>query len=323
MTVPPSTLSDDVRNTSTSADEGDPDNKHGNSNMNNNDTSEEPKSRPATADTDDDIEELRRAVEDKYDFENFDAQNMAQMDAEEGDAVFDPDSWITGDRLLDRVEADLKNRIADRDVFARIKRFSGGDRLLDRVEADLKNRIADRDVFARIKRFSGDDETNRLVAYSDEGYVTVYPDGSVEGQGTVLRDVKPTVALCSMDDYEITPPPDGEPLPDPSEVPESSGELGNLMLQIIAFALLIGGVVLVGAAVFGDLGRAAIIAGVVGLGFVITALLFFILVANARLSDRFRAEEYRDRLRSVGLGSGEQPDFDPSKLDRQIKNQDE
>ena len=261
--------------------------------MNNNDTSEEPKSRPPTADTDDDIEELRRAVEDKYDFENFDAQNMAQMDAEEWDAVFDPDSWITGDRLLDRVEADLKNRIADRDVFA------------------------------RIKRFSGDDETNRLVAYSDEGYVTVYPDGSVEGQGTVLRDVKPTVALCSMDDYEITPPPDGEPLPDPSEVPESSGELGNLMLQIIAFALLIGGVVLVGAAVFGDLGRAAIIAGVVGLGFVITALLFFILVANARLSDRFRAEEYRDRLRSVGLGSGEQPDFDPSKLDRQIKNQDE
>jgi hypothetical protein len=34
-------------------------------------------------------------------------------------------------------------------------------------------------------------------------------------------------------------------------------------------------------------------------------------VANARLSDKFRAEEYRDRLRAIGLDDGERPEFVP------------
>jgi len=37
----------------------------------------------------------------------------------------------------------------------------------------------------------------------------------------------------------------------------------------------------------------------------------FFTVANARLSDKFRAEEYRDRLRAVGLEDGERPEFVP------------
>jgi hypothetical protein len=32
-------------------------------------------------------------------------------------------------------------------------------------------------------------------------------------------------------------------------------------------------------------------------------------VANARLSDKFRAEEFRNRLRAVGLEDGDRPDF--------------
>jgi hypothetical protein len=48
-----------------------------------------------------------------------------------------------------------------------------------------------------------------------------------------------------------------------------------------------------------------------GLGFLTIGLILFTVVANARLSDRFRAEEYRNRLRAIGLESGERPDFVP------------
>lgn len=242
------------------------------------------KTETETDDRNDDIEELRLTVEEKYDLEDFDSRAMTEMSAEEWDAVFDPDSWITGTKLLDRVEADLKNRIADREVFARVERHSATE-----------------------------ERPERLVAYSDEGYVTVYSDGSIEGQGTVMRDVKPTVALCSMEDYEITPPPEEEPLPDPSEVPESSSELGNLMIQIVAFSLLVGGLVLIGAAALGNLGESAELVATIGFVFCIISLLFFILVANARLSDRFRAEEYRNRLRAVGLGSDDRSEISANK----------
>lgn len=39
--------------------------------------------------------------------------------------------------------------------------------------------------------------------------------------------------------------------------------------------------------------------------------LIFLVVANARLSDRFRAEEYRERLRAGGVDTDERPDFLP------------
>jgi hypothetical protein len=225
-----------------------------------------------------DLEALRERVEAEYDFDDFGAAEMERMSVEEWEAAFDPDTWITGDELLDRLEADLKTRVVERDVFARVERLPDPD---------------------------------RLVAYSDEGYAVVYPDGSIEGRGTVLRDVKPSVALASMDDYEVPDDPEGELLPDPMEVPEESGEFGNLMLQIVAGAQVLAGIGLLASPLVADFGRATIIAVIAGLGFLCIGLLLFFTVANARLSDRFRAEEYRNRLRAVGVDSGERPEFLP------------
>ncbi|MFC4549293.1 MULTISPECIES: DUF7319 domain-containing protein [Halorussus] len=226
-------------------------------------------------------ERLREEVEDKYDFEDFGPRDMAEMSYEEWEAAFDPDTWITGETLLDRVEADLKNRVAGRDVFAVVERIV-------------------------------QDGEPRLLAYSDEGYAVVYPDGSVEGRGTVLRDVKPTVALASMESYEVPEMPDGDVLPDPAQVPEGSGQLGNQLMQIVAAVQLLAGVaLLLSGPVFGLDSNSYVIAAVVGLGFLVFSVFVFLLVANARLSDRFRAEEYRNRLRAVGLEDDERPAFLP------------
>ncbi|MFC7235921.1 DUF7319 domain-containing protein [Halosegnis marinus] len=221
-------------------------------------------------------EELRRRVEDEYDFEDFTPADMKRMSPEEWEAVFDPDTWITGPELLDRVEADTKRRVLDRDVFARVERMANPD---------------------------------RVVAYSDEGYAVVYEDGSIEGEGTVLRDLKPSVALCSMDSYEAPDLPDEDLLPRPMEVPQGSGEFGNLMIQLVAGALFLSGAVLGGAALFtADLG---VIAGTAGILFLVAGGVLFFTVANARLSDRFRAEEYRNRLRAVGMEDDELPEWLP------------
>ena len=224
----------------------------------------------------DDLDALRKEVEEKYDFENFRPADMARMSADEWEAVFDADSWITGPRLLERVEAEIKNRIASRDIFGVIERETV-------------------------------DGTERLLVYSDEGYATVSLDGSVRGEGGVLRDVEPVVAMCSMDEYEVAEPPENYQLPSPEAVPEQSGELGNLMLQIIAGMQLIGGIGLIGAWVF--TGVDTLVAPVIGGLFFVVGIVLFTLVANARLSDRFRAEQYRDRLRAVEAGGFERPDL--------------
>jgi hypothetical protein len=232
-------------------------------------------------------DELRRQVEEKYDFGNFTPEQMAEMSPQEWDAAFDPDTWITGSELLDRLEADVKHRIVIRDVFARVERI---------------------------------DDPDRLVAYSDEGYAVVYPDGSLEGSGTVLRDVKPLVALNSMEEYDPPEMPEGEVLPRPMEVPEGSGEKGNLAIQIIAGVQLLAGVSLLGVWLLSVLrigpfdGGGPIIL-VTGLGFLVVGLLLFTMVANARLSDKFRAEEYRNRLRAVGLDSDERPEWLPPEVE--------
>jgi hypothetical protein len=231
------------------------------------------------------VDALRREVEEKYDFENFGPSDMAQMSAEEWEAAFDPDTWIVGPDLLDRVEQDLKSRIQSREVFAVLERFEEGGE-------------------------------ERLVAYSDEGYAIVSPDGSVEGQGTVVRDVKPTVALCSMDSYEVPDAPEDVSLPSPAEVPEGTGQLGNNLLQLIAFAQILVGTGLIGIWLFTDAiptpgGYVDLVAPMIALIFIGIGLFLFMVVANARLSDRFRAEEFRDRLRAAGVEDGERPDFLP------------
>jgi hypothetical protein len=239
---------------------------------------DEADARRGDATEDDDLEVLRRAVEEKYDFDNFGPDDMAQMTAEEWEAAFDPDSWIVGPALLDRVEDELKSAIARRDVFAKCERYA-------------------------------EDGKPRLAAYSDEGYAIVYPDGSVEGSGTVLRDVKPIVALCSMDDYEVAPPPESFELPSPTDVPEQSGEFGNLMLQVVAAGQFLVGLGLFAAWAVGAV--STIVAPALALGFVLVGVFLFVVVANARLSDRFRAEEYRNRLRAIGTEDGERPAFLP------------
>jgi hypothetical protein len=239
------------------------------------DGTEDAEQPPAPGDTssgDLSTEELRAQVEEKYDLENFKPEDMKRMSPAEWDAAFDPETWITGEELMDRVEADIKAAVVRRDVFARVERLSDPD---------------------------------RIVAYSDEGYAVVYGDGSIEGSGTVLRDVKPVVALCSMEEYEPDEMPDGELLPDPMEVPEGSGERGNLMLQVVAGAQGVAGLVLLGAGIF--TGSPLLV--VAGLGFLVITFLLFFTVANARLSDKFRAEEYRNRLRAVGIDEGDRPEF--------------
>lgn len=217
-------------------------------------------------DDEESVEALRAEIQEKYDFDDFGPADMAEMTAAEWDAAFDADSWITGPELLDRVEKDLRNQIASRQVFAVLDRRS---------------------------------DPPSVVAYSDEGWAVVYEDGSVEGEGTVLRDVKPTVALCSMDSYEVRMPPEEYELPTPEEVQGGTGEFGNLMIQVVAGMQILGGIGLFVAWLF--LGVETIVAPVMGGFFLAVGVLLFGLVANARLSDRFRAEEYRDRLRAAGI----------------------
>ncbi|MFB6168872.1 MAG: hypothetical protein ABEJ43_08505 [Haloferacaceae archaeon] len=225
-----------------------------------------------------DLETLRAEVEEAYDFDEFGPAEMAQMSGDEWEAVFDADTWITGADLLDRVEADLKSRIARRDVFAAV------DRVVD-------------------------DGTPMLAAWSDEGYALVSPDGSIEGAGTVLRDVKATVALCSMESYDPKEPPSNYELPTPEDVESGSGEFGNLMLQVVAGAQVLAGLGLGLAWALGAVGT--IVAPVVAGVFVLLGLFLFGVVANARLSDRFRAEEFRERLRAVEEAGDRRPEFLP------------
>lgn len=220
------------------------------------------------------VEALRREVEEKYDFDNFGPSDMAKMTGDEWEAAFDPDSWITGRPLLDRVEKDLRTRIANRSVFAVLERR---------------------------------DDPESVLAYSDEGYAIIYADGSVEGEGTVLRDVKPSIALSSMESYEVRDPPVEYELPTPAEVESGTGELGNTVIQVVAAAQMLGGFGLGVAWLLGYV--TTIVAPVVAGMFFLIGVFLFALVANARLSDRFRAEEYRDRLRAAGITDGDSPEF--------------
>ena len=225
----------------------------------------------------DDIEALRERVESEYDFDDFGPSDMARMSAEEWDAAFDPDTWITGDRLLDRVDAELKSRIATRDVFG----------VLERVREDGEERI---------------------LVYSDEGYAIIRPTGEVRGEGTVLRDIEPVVALAAMDSYEVPEPPDDWSLPHPDSVPEGSGEFGNLLIQVVAGVQVLAGAALLVATAVTDLDT--IVAPAMGVVFLLVGVFLFAMVANARLSDRFRSEEYRDRLRALREAK-ERPEFVP------------
>lgn len=234
------------------------------------------------SDTAADGETLREAVEAKYDFDDFRPADMAEMSVEEWEAVFDPDTWITGTALVDRVEAELAGRIADGELFAVVERHT--------VEGEP-----------------------RLLVYTDAEYAVVHPDGSVTGEGAVRREVEPVVALCSMESFEVANPPADAGLPDPSTVQPGSGDLGHRLLLAVAVIQVVAGVVLLVSPVFVRLGPGAgALTAVIGLIFVGVGVLLGVLVANARLSDRFRAAEYRERLEAAGVGSDERPSFLPT-----------
>lgn len=234
-----------------------------------------------------DPETLRAAVEEKYDFEDFRPADMAKMTVEEWEAAFDPDTWITGERLVDRVEAELLARVAAGELFAVVERH---------------------DV----------DGAARLLVYTDAGYAVVTPDGTVEGEGGIASEVEPVVALCSMESYEVAEPPPDAGLPDPSTVEPGSGDLGHRLLLAVAGIQLVAGVVILVSPVLVRLGPgAAALTTVIGLAFIAVGVLLGVLVANARLSDRFRAAEYRDRLQAAGVGSDERPSFLPRMDDRE------
>ena len=234
---------------------------------------------PGASGEDDAIEALRREVEAAYDFEEFTPDDMAEMSPEEWEAVFDPETWITGEELLDRIEADLRRRVAERDVFAVIER----------------------------------PDEERVVAYSDRGHAVVHGTGRVEGEGTILREIEPIVALCAMEEYEVEEPAVERPLPDPEEVDAGSGRLGHVLLQAVAAAQILAGVGLLAAPLFTTLAGegTVVLTTAAGLGFLVFGVVLFVLVANARLSGRFQAEEYRERLEAAGVGREGRPDFVP------------
>jgi len=231
----------------------------------------------APAPTEDDEQPLRETVEEAYDFEEFGPRQMAEMSVEEWEAVFDPETWVTGPELLDRLENELAHRIATRDIFGMVER----------------------------ERHDGEEV---VLAYSDTGYAMVDAAGTIEGEGTIRRDVEPSVALCSMPEYDVPEPPASATLPDPDSVESGTGSLGNRLVQAVALAQVLAGVVLFAAWLLAGL---SVIVPIVAVGFLSIGVLLFVVVANARLSDRFRAEAYRERLRALGVGSGTRPAFVP------------
>lgn len=228
-----------------------------------------------------DSETLRTAVEERYDFDDFRPADMAEMTVEEWEAAFDPETWITGDRLVDRVEAELHSRVGAGELFAVVERH---------------------DV----------DGTPKLLVYTDAGYAVVAPDGRVEGEGGIVSEVEPVVALCSMESYEVAEPPSDAELPDPATIEPGSGDLGHRLLLAVAGIQVVAGLVVLVSPVVVRLGPgAAALTTVIGLAFIGVGVVLGVLVANARLSDRFRAAEYRDRLQAAGVGSDERPSFLP------------
>jgi hypothetical protein len=122
-----------------------------------------------------------------------------------------------------------------------------------------------------------------------------------------------------MEEYDPPAMPEGDLLPDPVDVPQGSGEKGNLLIQIVAGVQLLAAVALLGAWLLGvlrvDPFAADPIILVAGLGFLVIGFFLFLMVANARLSDRFRAEEYRNRLRAIGIDSEERPEWLPPEVE--------
>jgi hypothetical protein len=110
----------------------------------------------------------------------------------------------------------------------------------------------------------------------------------------------------------MDPPADGS-LPEPREVVEGSGEFGNLMLQIVAGVQVAVGVGLL-VAWLALPSLSTVVAPIAAIGFLVIGFFLFLVVANARLSDRFRVEEFRNRLRALDEADEQWADVLPEDL---------
>ncbi|MFC7190973.1 hypothetical protein ACFQL7_14840 [Halocatena marina] len=77
------------------------------------------------------------------------------------------------------------------------------------------------------------------------------------------------------------------------------------MIQVVGAVLVLMGLFLLIGGMVGLTGEAGVVGIFTGFIFIGIGIVLFVLVANARLSDRFRSEEYRDRLRAVGLSDAD------------------
>jgi hypothetical protein len=123
----------------------------------------------------------------------------------------------------------------------------------------------------------------------------------------------PVVAVCTKEKFKVTEPPANADLPSPKTVKPGSGGLSRRLLLVVGVIRVIAGVVLLVSPVIVRLGPGAgAFTAVIGLIFVGVGVLLGVLVANARLADRFRAAEYRERLEAAGVGSDQRPAFLPA-----------
>ncbi|PYZ02687.1 hypothetical protein C8039_03785 [Halogeometricum sp. wsp3] len=124
-----------------------------------------------------DTEALRKQVETD-DFDNFGPSDMVELAAEEWDVAFDENP--------------------------------GSPPTNSSTELRGTCETAWRTVMCSLASSRRQDQP-RVLVYSDEGYALVTPDGDLQGEGTVYRDVRPTLVLCSMDDFEVAEPPEDSP----------------------------------------------------------------------------------------------------------------
>ncbi len=187
-----------------------------------------------------------------------------------------------------------------------------GTDLLDRIEADTKDRIRRRNILAMIERISIEG-TGHILIYDDLGYALVEPDGSVSGIGSIRTEIENVVVLCSMSSYDVPELLNGNFLPKISSTYKPANQIGNKLLQTLSFSFFIIGFILLISPIFINFyaSSATILTTISGLGFILTSLFIITLVIHSRLSDRFRSSEYQNRLKNIGIGSNSRPSFIP------------
>lgn len=184
--------------------------------------------------------------------------------------------------------------------------------LIDRIEADTKDRIRRRNILAMIERISIEG-IDHILIYDDLGYAIVEPDGSVSGIGSIRAEMENVVVLCSMSNYDVPELIKDNFLPNISSTYKPPNQIGNKLLQILSLSFFIIGCTLLVSPIFLNFyaSSATILTTISGFGFILISLFITTMVVHSRLSDRFRSSEYQNRLKNIGIGSNSRPSFIP------------